>query len=122
MNALQMNLPLRNQRPLTLVILDGWGYAPRTDSNAIAIAHTPFYDEICRRFPMTTLAASGEAVGQEVDSPGDAEIGHLSLGTGRPAETVLSRIRKAISSGDFQLNPVLKRSFERAKEKNSALH
>ena len=117
-----MDLPARIHRPLTLVILDGWGYAPRTDSNAIAIARTPFYDEICRRFPMTTLAASGEAVGQEPNAPGDAEIGHLSLGTGRAAETEYSRIRNAIASGEFSSNPVLTRAFEKAKEKNAGIH
>jgi len=117
-----MDLPGRIRKPITLVILDGWGYAPRTDSNAIAIAHTPFYDEICRRFPMTTLGASGEAIGQESDSPGDAEIGHLSLGTGRAAQTELSRIRTAISSGEFSSNPVLSRAFERAREKNAGVH
>jgi len=51
-----------SQRPVALVILDGWGYAPRTEANAIAMAHTPYYDAICRDFPMTTLAAAGESV------------------------------------------------------------
>ena len=110
------------QRPLALVILDGWGYAPRTESNAIAIAHTPFYDEICRKYPMTTLAAAGEAIGQPADAPGNAEIGHLNLGTGRVAETELSRIRKAIASGDFAENAVLKRAFEKAKQTNAGIH
>ena len=49
---------------MALVILDGWGYAPRTEGNAIAIANTPYYDEICRKYPMTTLTATGESVGQ----------------------------------------------------------
>lgn len=118
-----MNFPdNRNQRPLALVILDGWGYAPRTEGNAIAIAHTPFYDEICRRYPMTTLAAAGESIGQAADSPGNAEIGHLNLGTGRVAQTDLSRIRSAISSGEFLQNPVLERALKKAKESNSAIH
>jgi len=117
-----MNFPARNTRPLALVILDGWGYAPRTDSNAIALAHTPFYDEICRKYPMTTLAAAGEAIGQAADAPGNAEIGHLNLGTGRVAETELSRIRKAIACGSFAENPVLTRAFAKAKQTNSGVH
>jgi len=71
---------------------------------------------------MTTLAASGEAVGQEPNAPGDAEIGHLSLGTGRAAETEYSRIRNAITSGEFSSNPVLTRAFQKAKEKNAGIH
>src|SRR3954462_7952661 len=117
-----MSSPQRIHRPLALVILDGWGYAPRTDGNAIAIANTPFYDEICRKYPMTTLAAAGEAIGQPSDAPGNAEIGHLNLGTGRVAETELSRIRKAIASGSFLENPALTRAFAKAKQTNASIH
>lgn len=111
-----------NKRPVALVILDGWGYAPRTEGNAIAIAHTPYYDEICRKYPMTTLTASGESVGQQPDELGNAEVGHLNLGTGRVAQTEVSRIRKAIASGEFIENPVLNRAFAKAKADGSAVH
>ncbi|MFL6374602.1 MAG: 2,3-bisphosphoglycerate-independent phosphoglycerate mutase [Pyrinomonadaceae bacterium] len=117
-----MDLHSRQTRPLALVILDGWGYAPRTDRNAIAVAHTPFYDEICRKYPMTTLAAAGEAIGQPSDAPGNAEIGHLNIGTGRVAETELSRIQQAIDSGGFIENPVLTRAFTKAKQTNAGIH
>src|SRR3954454_21219560 len=116
-----MNSVARN-RPLALVILDGWGYAPRTETNAIAIAQTPFYDEICRKYPMTTLAAAGEAIGQPADAPGNAEIGHLNLGTGRVAETELAKIQNAIESGEFSDNAVLKRAFDKAKQSNAGIH
>ena len=107
---------------MALVILDGWGYAPRTEGNAIAIAHTPYYDEICRRYPMTTLAASGESVGQSDHEPGSAEVGHLNIGTGRAAQTEVSRIRKAIASGELMDNPVLNQAFSKAKTDGSAVH
>ncbi|RDJ94363.1 hypothetical protein B4Q13_14870 [Lacticaseibacillus rhamnosus] len=58
------------QRPIALVILDGWGYAPRTEGNAIAVAHTPNYDAICRDFPMTTLAAAGASGGPPAGARG----------------------------------------------------
>lgn len=110
------------KRPVALVILDGWGYAPRTEGNAIAIAHTPYYDEICRKYPMTTLAAAGEKVGQSEDQPGNAEVGHLNIGTGRAAQTEVERIRNAISSGEFMDNGVLNRAYVKAKENGSAVH
>ncbi|MBP7473617.1 MAG: 2,3-bisphosphoglycerate-independent phosphoglycerate mutase [Pyrinomonadaceae bacterium] len=109
-------------RPVALVILDGWGYAPRTEGNAIAMAHTPYYDEICRRYPMTTLAAAGEAVGQNPDDPGSVEVGHLNIGTGRVAQTEVSRIKNAVLSGEFLDNAVLKRAFAKAKENGGAVH
>ena len=50
-------------RPLALIILDGWGFSSSDGGNALAAAHTPYYDSICRKFPMTTLSASGPRVG-----------------------------------------------------------
>lgn len=111
-----------NKRPVALVILDGWGYAPRTEGNAIAIAHTPYYDEICRSFPMTTLAASGPQVGQAEEQPGNAEVGHLNIGTGRAAQTEIARIQNSIRSGEFMENDVLNRAYKKAKENGSAVH
>lgn len=110
------------KRPLALVILDGWGYAPRTEGNAIAIANTPYYDEICRKYPMTTLVASGKEVGQPDDALGNAEVGHLNLGTGRAARTELAKIKEAIASGQFAQNPVLNRAFAKVKADSKAVH
>ena len=104
------------RRPVALVILDGWGYAPRTEGNAIAAAHTPYYDEICRNYPMTTLAASGASVGQTDEETGNAEVGHLNIGTGRLAQTEISRIKNAVDSGEFMENAVINRAFAKAKE------
>ena len=53
---------------------DGWGYSPERESNAIANAHTPHYDEICRRFPRTLLTASGSRVGLKNGMPGGPEL------------------------------------------------
>src|SRR3954468_2745050 len=117
-----MSFPNRSQRPLALVILDGWGFSPRTDGNAIAMARTPNYDDICKRYPMTSLFASGESVGQMPGECGNAEIGHLNLGTGRPAQTEVERIRSSVKSGDFEKNEVMNRAFTKAKEKNSDVH
>lgn len=112
----------KTDRPVALVILDGWGFAPRTEGNAIAIANTPYYDEICRKYPMTTLNASGEAVGQPDWQPGNAEVGHLNIGTGRIAQTELSKIRNAVVSGEFMVNPVINRAFTKAKAEDSDVH
>ncbi|MEJ7624707.1 MAG: 2,3-bisphosphoglycerate-independent phosphoglycerate mutase [Pyrinomonadaceae bacterium] len=109
-------------RPVTLVILDGWGYAPRTEGNAIAVAHTPWYDEICRKYPMTTLSASGTSVGQPDSAPGSSEVGHLNLGTGRVARIEVERIKAAVKSGEFAENKVFERAFIKAKSDGSSVH
>ncbi|MFN0139373.1 MAG: 2,3-bisphosphoglycerate-independent phosphoglycerate mutase [Pyrinomonadaceae bacterium] len=110
------------KRPLALVILDGWGYAPRTEGNAIAIAHTPYYDEITSKYPMTTLVAAGAEVGQPEDAVGNPEVGHLNIGTGRAARTELAKIREAIASGSFAENAVLDRAFSKARTSDAAVH
>lgn len=110
------------RRPLALVILDGWGYSPRRDGNAIAIAHTPNYDEICEKYPMTLLAASGRRVGLAPDAPGSSEVGHLSIGAGRIVKTDVARISEAIRGGTFFENQVLKRAFEAARSRGSSVH
>lgn len=38
------------RRTIALIIIDSWGHSPRREGNAIALAHTPFYDEICAKY------------------------------------------------------------------------
>ncbi len=109
-------------RPLALIILDGWGVSPRTDGNAIALAHTPYYDAVCAKYPQTALAASGSRVGLAGDAPGNAEVGHLTIGAGRIIQTEVARIAKAVASGEFLENPVLRSAFERVSYDDSAVH
>lgn len=109
-------------RPLALVILDGWGVSDRTDGNAIALAHTPYYDEICARYPNTTLGAAGEKVGLSAGSAGNAEVGHLNIGAGRVIETDVSRIQRAIRSREFFSNPVLQPTFAHAAASGKPVH
>ncbi|MBV9670483.1 MAG: 2,3-bisphosphoglycerate-independent phosphoglycerate mutase, partial [Acidobacteriales bacterium] len=52
-----------NNKPLVLTILDGWGYAPASSSNAISTARKPNYDRLLREFPNTLVHTSGRAVG-----------------------------------------------------------
>jgi 2,3-bisphosphoglycerate-independent phosphoglycerate mutase len=110
------------RRPLALIILDGWGYSPKTEGNAIALAHTPYYDEICRKYPKTYLSAAGLRVGMKPDTTGSAEIGHLNIGAGRIVQADSARITNVIRSGEFFENRVLKKAFETASAGNSRVH
>lgn len=111
-----------HKKPLALIIIDGWGFSPEKEGNAIALARTPNYDQICANFPKTELAASGDRVGLVPDSPGNSEIGHLNLGTGRIVKTERARVSQAIKSGEFLKNKVLKKAFAAAKKKGTAVH
>ena len=112
-----------NSRPLALIILDGWGVAStNSGGNAIAMAHTPYYDEICARYPQTSLAAAGESVGLERDAAGNAEVGHLNIGAGRVVHADATRISEAINTGEFFENPVLRPAFADAARGARSLH
>lgn len=111
-----------NNRPLALVILEGWGYSPQKEGNAITLAHTPNFDEIWRNNPHTLLAAAGYRVGLLPDVPGSSEAGHLNMGAGRIVKTDVSKVSDALRTGEFFENQVLKDAFAKAKAKGSSVH
>lgn len=110
------------KRPLALIILDGWGYSPKREGNAIALAHTPNYDALSQKYPRTLLAASGLRVGLTPDTAGSSEVGHLNIGAGRIVQTDVARISNAVRTGKFFENKVLKDAFTKAKQNNSSVH
>jgi 2,3-bisphosphoglycerate-independent phosphoglycerate mutase len=107
---------------VTLVVLDGWGCAPRGPGNAVELAQTPVFDRLWREFPHTTLKASGEAVGLPDGQMGNSEVGHLNLGAGRPVLQDLPRIDAAIADGSFFERPALIDACRRAAHPDGRLH
>ncbi|EDK72895.1 BPG-independent PGAM domain protein [candidate division TM7 genomosp. GTL1] len=89
------------KKPFVLIICDGWGEAPEDVGNAIAAASTPNLDKLRAKWPHTTVAASGEAVGLPAGQQGNSEVGHLTIGSGRIIRQPLSRQHHAIESGVF---------------------
>jgi 2,3-bisphosphoglycerate-independent phosphoglycerate mutase len=108
--------------PLALIIIDGWGYRPEREGNAIALAAKPFYDELVEKYPHTLLEASGSRVGLPAGVMGNSEVGHLNMGSGRVVRMDVSRIDYAIETGEFFINPVLVEAMELAKSGGKALH
>ena len=108
--------------PLALVIIDGWGYSPRREGNAIALAETPYYDELCANYPQTLLEASGTRVGLPAGVMGNSEVGHLNIGAGRVIRMDVSRIDHDIATGEFFRNEVLLAATNEARTRGTALH
>jgi 2,3-bisphosphoglycerate-independent phosphoglycerate mutase len=116
-------LPVGSPYPLVaLVILDGWGCAPPGPGNAVELADTPVFDALWRRYPHTTLEASGEAVGLPPGQMGNSEVGHLTIGSGRVIDQDFMRVNRSIESGDFFENEALRSAFQRAKERGTNVH
>jgi 2,3-bisphosphoglycerate-independent phosphoglycerate mutase len=109
-------------KPIALIVIDGWGYAPEKEGNAIALAATPFYDEICAKYPNTLLEASGRRVGLPAGVMGNSEVGHLNLGAGRVIRMDVSRIDHAIETGMLFENEVLQNVMDGAQKRAKALH
>src|SRR6185436_12452800 len=109
-------------RPVALIVLDGWGYRPQTEGNAIALANTPTWDALWKRSSRTLLDASGLRVGLPEGQMGNSEVGHLNLGAGRVVMQDLVRISTAIDDGSFFQNKVLTAAGEQVKEQQSTLH
>ncbi len=109
-------------RPVCLIILDGWGLRQESEHNAIAEAHTPFFDYAMEKYPHAVLDASEEAVGLPKGTIGNSEIGHMTMGAGRTIDTELVRISKALNNDEFKSNPAFVKLFEHVKKYNSALH
>jgi 2,3-bisphosphoglycerate-independent phosphoglycerate mutase len=108
--------------PLALIIIDGWGYTPVREGNAIALASTPFYDELTDKYPHTLLEASGTRVGLPRGIMGNSEVGHLNMGSGRVVRQDLSRIDHDIETGAFFSNEVLTAAMDGALARGKALH
>ena len=109
-------------RPVGLIILDGWGYAPEGPGNAITLARTPVWDSLLTRYPHVLLEASGEAVGLPAGVMGNSEVGHLTLGSGRVIYQDLSRIDRAIRDGSFFTNPALTGAMDGALAGGGSVH
>src|SRR3989338_11700043 len=111
-----------SMRPIVLTILDGWGYSPQNVGNAIFNARTPNMDFIMANYPAVLLQASGKAVGLTWGETGNSEVGHLTIGAGRIISQYLSRINKAIETGEFFANPALMQVVEHVQKNDSKLH
>lgn len=117
-----MTISKKQTGPLALIIIDGWGYSSTREGNAIALADTPYYDQLLNDYPHTLLEASGTRVGLPPGIMGNSEVGHLNIGSGRVIRMDVSRVDYEISMGEFFKNEVLLASMNRLKPSRKSLH
>ena len=110
------------KKPLTLIIMDGFGINPDTYGNAIEAAATPNLSKIFAENPTVQIGASGMDVGLPDGQMGNSEVGHTNIGAGRIVYQELTRITKSIQDGDFFNNSALLSAMEAAKKPGAALH
>lgn len=113
---------MKRYKQIVLVILDGWGYREEIEHNAISKAKTPVFDNLWNKYPHSLLEASGLAVGLPEGQIGNSEVGHSTIGAGKPLDTDLVRIAKSINTGEFDKNPAFQKLFKHVKINGSTLH
>ena len=105
-----------------LMILDGYGIAEDPSVSAIDAAEKPFLDHLFQKYPTGTLDASGLAVGLPEGQMGNSEVGHMNLGAGRVVYQEITRIDRAIQTGEFDRNQLLLSAIRGVKENGRTLH
>ena len=111
------------KKPVLLCIMDGFGWVPgETYGNAVVAAKTPHLDALMAKYPMTTIEASGMAVGLPDGQMGNSEVGHTNMGAGRIVYQQLTLITKSIKDGEMLKNPVLVKNMQAAIDAGKAIH
>ncbi len=103
-------------------MLDGWGFRPGREGNAIELGETPVWHKLWARASRTLLEASGLAVGLPDEQIGNSEVGHLNLGAGRVVPQDIVRISQSIDSGQFFRIPALVKLVEDTRRQGGTLH
>jgi 2,3-bisphosphoglycerate-independent phosphoglycerate mutase len=111
-----------NYKPVVLIVLDGFGAAPPSPSNAVSSSKKPFFDSLIKDYPTMLLQASSINVGLPYGEVGNSEVGHLSIGSGILRYQSLPRINRSIETGELFKLPGLQEALKRAKNRKCKLH
>jgi len=124
LTCIPFNMTMRGgtRTPVVLIVLDGWGFRPGRQGNAIELGRTPTWHQLWDRAPRTLLEASGLAVGLPAEQIGNSEVGHLNLGAGRVVPQDIVRISQAIDAGEFFRIPALLQLIEDTRRHDGTLH
>jgi len=116
--------------PVALIVMDGVGLGPAEEWNAVAMADTPFLDQLMAgKGPdgapalYCELEASGKSVGLPTDGDvGNSEVGHNALGAGRVFDQGAKLVNKAFADGSFKEMPVWSWLTEKCIKEGGTLH
>lgn len=105
-----------------MVILDGWGIGREDESNPLHFVKTANLEFLKQNFPVTSLQASGIAVGLPWGEVGNSEVGHLTIGAGKVLYQYYPKITLAIRDKSFFKNETLVAAAEHAKKTGGAVN
>src|SRR3989338_10998917 len=111
----------KKPKKVALLILDGFG-VPQVSDSPFSQAKLATFNFLDKFFPITSLQASGLAVGLPWGEEGNSEVGHLTMGSGRVVYNHLPRIMVSIQDNSFFKNEAFLTAVEKVKKQNSSLH
>ena len=110
------------KKPITLVIMDGYGLSDQREESAILAANTPYLDQLFENAPTTQLQAAGEEVGLPQGQMGNSEVGHVNIGAGRVIYQDLPRITAAVKDESIFTNQALQGAMNHVADGVGSLH
>lgn len=111
------------QKPVMLLILDGWGYREeKASDNVIENGNTPNWHYLVENCPNSLIETSGLDVGLPCGQMGNSEVGHMNLGAGRVVMQDLPKIDKSIEDHTLEQNAVLVDMINTLKANNKTCH
>ena len=113
------------QGPVVLLVLDGLGFNPREDGNAVAAAghagNTPNLTKLIEDHGCVLVRNDGESVGLRPGQFGNSDVGHKIL-RGIMEVEALVNIDRAIEDGSFFRDEAIVGAVDNCLKKGSALH
>lgn len=109
--------------PVVTIVMDGYGFNPSGEGNAIAAACKPTLDRLLANYSNVLLKAHGRAVGMPTDEDmGNSEVGHNAIGAGQVYNQGAALVADSIQSGEIFSRDAWKEIVGNVREKNTALH
>jgi len=119
---MKKNQNTKNNLPMILVILDGWGLDKASKANPISLADTPNFNELTKSYPYTKVYAHGKYVGLPRNQVGNSEAGHMNIGAGSLVVQDSVKISDGIDDGTFYKNSAFLGAFRHIRRMKSKLH
>ncbi len=113
---------IKKYQPTILLVMDGFGLAPKGPGNAIELAKKPNFDSLWKKYPHAKLCASESCVGLPDGLAGNSEAGHMNIGAGRVVFQDNVIINRAIADGSFYQNISFKYVNDHIIANKSRLH
>lgn len=109
--------------PVVTIVMDGYGFNPSGEGNAIAAACKPTLDRLLANYSNVLLKAHGRAVGMPTDEDmGNSEVGHNAIGAGQVYNQGAALVADSIQSGEIFDRDAWKEIVGNAREKGTTLH